>query len=173
MNILITGASGAGKSTLARLLQSKGYQAYDTDSLKDLSAWIDRASGKPDPVFNDGPPVDWLDKYDWLWNENSLRKLLDKSTDKPTYFCGNSANQEQFYSLFDKIFLLEVNDELIIQRLTQNKREHVFGSRPAELEIILRWYKGFQLKTKKAGAMVIDAGKPLSKIVEEIIKATS
>lgn len=55
MNILITGAPEAGKSSLARLLQSKGYQAYDTDALKDLSAWIDRATSNLNPAFINTP----------------------------------------------------------------------------------------------------------------------
>ncbi len=139
MNILVTGMSGSGKTTVARSLHSRGYTAIDTDSATGLSVWIERSTGKPNYNFEPKKAEDWVEKYDWLWDEGALRKLL--STNNVTYFCGSSANQEQFYSLFDKIYLLEVNDELLIHRLTQDNREHDFGKRPGELDIILGWYK--------------------------------
>jgi adenylate kinase family enzyme len=169
MNILITGVAGSGKSTIARLLQARGYTAYDTDTLDGLSAWIERSTGKPDPDFNPKGAEDWIEKYDWLWNESFLRKLLADSKDM--YFCGSSANQEQFYSLFDKIFLLEVNDQLLVRRLTKADREHDFGNRPGELDTILGWYKGFQSRTKAANAHVIDANRPVDEIVEEVLNS--
>ncbi len=164
---LITGVSGTGKTTIAKEMQRLGYSAFDTDSVPKLAAWIERATGKQRPKeFNSAK--DWVDRYDWLWDEKCLRELLE-SQNEPLFFCGSSANQENFYSLFTQVFLLEIDDLSLQHRLLQSKRDHEFGRRPGEMEVILGWYKDFQEKTKSSGAIVIDATESLKKVIHLIL----
>ncbi len=168
MNVLITGVSCAGKSTIARHLLGLGFNAYDTDCIKNLSAWTDIKTGE---CINDvqwSSSDEWEGKYDWLWNKEYLKTMLDNTKSNIAFFCGSSSNQALFYDYFNLIFLLEVDDDLIIERL-KTQREHSFGSNPGELEIILNWYKDFQEKTKKAGAIVLDAKNTTLEIVDEIL----
>ena len=164
---LITGVSGTGKSTIARNLKALGLNAYDTDRVKGLSAWIERATGKPrSKDFNSAD--DWVEKYDWLWNERFLRQLLSTETED-IFLCGTSSNQENFYGLFNKVFLLEIDDLTLRDRLQNKDREHNFGKRPGELELILGWYKDFQERTKAMGAIIMDARQPVNIIIDHIL----
>lgn len=72
------------------------------------------------------------DKYDWSWDKSYLQEMLEKTGSQCAYFCGSSTNQEECSDLFDKVFLLEVDDDLLIKRLKQPDREHDFGSKPGE-----------------------------------------
>jgi len=166
MSVLITGVSGSGKTTIASELTKRNYSALNMDNVEGLCDWINLATGKPELDFN-RESADWLDKYDWQWHEERLVQLL---RDFPnTFFCGSSGNQDKFYQLFDKIFLLEMNDELIRERLFNNVRDHDYGQRPGELEAILGYYKGFQDKAKRAGAIAIEASQPLSQTIDFIL----
>lgn len=165
---LITGVSGAGKSTIAMKLQMNGYTALDSDSVPGLATWTERVTGKPSPKeFNSA--ADWVDRYDWLWNEQRLYELLKVRSHQPLFLCGSSANQEKFYDLFTIIFLLEIDNKTLKHRLLKCDREHEFGRRPGEIEVILGWYKGFQTRIKASGAIIIDAKKPTDESVEQIL----
>ncbi len=170
MNTLITGVSGSGKTTIAAELTKLGHNARNMDSVEGLCAWINLATGQPDPDFQRLSVDDWLDKYDWLWDEKRLKNLLSETPD--TFFCGSSGNQDRFYGLFDKVFLLAMNDELIRDRILNNSRDHDYGRRPGEIDAIIGYYEDFQDKAIAAGAVVIDAKKPVNEIVNLILAET-
>ncbi len=167
MNVLITGVSGSGKTTIAAELTERGYKACNMDQAEGLSAWVDIATGEVATDNRETVPG-WLEKYDWRWGEQKLHQLLSQNSD--TFFCGSSGNQAQFYPLFDKVFLLEMNDELIQDRIFNYERDHTYGRRPGELETILGYYKSFQDTAKAAGAEVINPDQPLAKVVDDILK---
>lgn len=97
---LITGDPGAGKSAVARLLAGRGYAAYDTDDLPDLT----RLEGKDgQPADWPQPPVDWS-QYGWSWQQTALRKLLAGAG--TVFVAAVVSNQERYYSWFDAIFVL-------------------------------------------------------------------
>jgi adenylate kinase family enzyme len=168
---LITGVSGTGKTTIAKELQVRGYSAYDMDSVPGLGAWIERTTGKP-RAKDFSSAADWVDRYDWLWNKTRLQNLLKTGT-QPIFLCGSSVNQENFYNLFTKIVLLKIDDKTLTTRLLHGNRDHEFGRRPGEIEVILAWYKDFQIRTKAYGASVIDATKPLNKVIDKILVKTN
>lgn len=167
MNTLITGVAGSGKTTIAAELTKQGYDARNMDDIEGLCSWIDLETGKPNPHFERESADDWVDTYDWWWDENKLRRLLGETAS--TFFCGSSGNQDKYYHLFDKVFLLETDDELIRERVLHSERDHDYGRMPGELEAILGYYKDFQNKAKKFGATVIDAHKPVADIVSIIL----
>lgn len=168
---LITGVAGTGKTTIAKHLHIQGHNALDMDRVSGLGAWIEQVTGKPRPKEFE-TAADWVGRYDWLWDEKRLHELLDSEA-KPIFFCGSSTNQEKFYNLFTSIFLLEIDDETLKDRLIHGERDHEFGRRPGELEVILSWYKGFQERTKALDAIVINATKSIDQIVEEILAYTN
>jgi adenylate kinase family enzyme len=167
---LVTGVATSGKTTIARELQKRGYSAFDTEPIKGLHVWIEKATGKSlPPDLEITSAADWVDRYDPSWDEKRLRQLLDTPRSEPTFFCGSAANQEGLYGLFDKVFLLAIDDQTLIRRLQNADRENEFGRRPGELEVILGWYKAFQDRTKASGAIIIDATQPLDKVINEIL----
>jgi adenylate kinase family enzyme len=164
---LITGMTGTGKTTIAKELQNRGYPAHDTDRVKGLSAWIERTTGLPRPK-DFSSAADWVDRYDWLWNGQLLQEFLNAQT-QTVFFCGSSSNQENFYNLFTKVFLLEVDEKTLKHRILESKRDHEFGKRPGEIEIILGWLDDFQERTKALGATAIDAIQPLDQVINDIL----
>jgi hypothetical protein len=170
MNVLITGVSGSGKTTIASELTKRGYHALNMDQVDGLSAWVDVATREVAPDNRETVPG-WLEKYDWRWDKKKLQELLDQDAD--TFFCGSSGNQAEFYSLFDNIILLEMNDHLIHDRIFNNERDHTYGRRPGELEAILGYYRAFQDTAKAAGAKVVNPDQPLDKVVDDILSETT
>jgi gluconate kinase len=167
MNSLVTGVAGSGKTTIAAELTKRGYDARNMDAIEGLCSWVDLSTGQSDPNFKRDSAADWVDRYDWLWDETQLIRLLNETSD--TFFCGSSGNQDQFYSQFGKIFLLEMDDQLIRDRVLRNKRDHSYGRMPGELEAILGYYEKFQDKAKSSGATIIDVRKPITEIVGIIV----
>jgi hypothetical protein len=170
MKVLITGVSGSGKTTIAAELTKREYNALNTDNIAGLCAWVSMETGEIAADARE-PTPDWINRYDWHWNGEKLRELLGQPDD--VFFCGSSGNQSEFYALFDKIFLLQMNDGLIRQRILNNDRDHNYGQMPGELEAILGYYKSFQDKATASGAVIIDADQTLKTIVDYILIACS
>lgn len=169
MNTLIVGVAGSGKTTLAKELASRGYEAHNMDSIEGLCSWVNLETGEPDPNFDRKSAADWQDKYDWLWDERRLKQIVD-GTDG-AFFCGSSGNQEKFFHLFGKIFLLEMNEQLIRERVLGNDRDHNYGKMPGEIDAILGYYEKFQQDAIALGAIVIDAHLPTSEVADQILEA--
>ncbi len=171
MKTLITGVSGSGKTTIAAALVGRGHHALNLDKVKGLCAWIDLATGQPAGAdFKRESADDWKNKYDWLWDEQELKKLLNKPLD--TYFCGSSGNQKKFYTLFDKVFLLEMDEPLLRHRVFTCERDHDYGRRPGEIEEILDYYQQEQDDAKASGAIVIDAHQSVDEIINLVLSET-
>lgn len=166
MNTLITGVSGSGKTTIAGELVKRGYDGRNMDAIEGLCSWVNLANGKSEPDNRENNP-DWLETHDWFWDKDKLTELLGETDD--AFYCGSSGNQDQFYSLFGKVILLEMNAELIKERLLNNNRDHSYGQMPGEMDTILDYFESFQDDARTAGAIVIDASKPLDEIVSLVL----
>ncbi len=168
-NYLVTGVATSGKTTVARELQKRGYSAIETEPIKGLHVWIEKATGKAFANLKITTVDDWLDRYDPSWDESRLRELLNMPRTEPTFFCGSAANQEGLFYLFDMVFELAIDNQTLISRLHNADRENEFGRRPGELDVILEWYKAHQERTKTSGAISIDATQPLEKVIDDIL----
>jgi adenylate kinase family enzyme len=169
MNVLITGVSGSGKTSIATELAKRGYDTRNMDSIEGLCSWVNLDNGKPESDNRENDS-NWLETHDWLWNEEKLKELLQETDD--TFYCGSSGNQKQFYPLFGKVILLEMSADLIKERVLNNSRDHSYGQMPGEMDAIMGYFEEFQDEAKAAGAVIIDARKPLSKVVSLILAET-
>lgn len=161
---LITGSPGVGKSTVTLALKDRGHVAYDSESM--IAHLVHKATGVP-AEWPKGK-VDW-GVYDFVWREDGLHELLDSADE---VFIGASVgNQEKFYNLFDRIFVLTLdNDELKKRLLSRNKD---YGKDPRELAGILKYNTERQARYMETPqAIAIDASRPLDEIVDEIIHLT-
>jgi gluconate kinase len=169
MDYLITGVSGSGKTTMATELAKRGYDTRNMDYIEGLCSWVNLADGKSAPDNRENDP-NWLQTHDWLWDRDKLTELLHETDG--TFFCGSSGNQKQFYSLFGKVVLLEMDANLIKERVLNNHRDHSYGQMPGEMDVIMGYFEQFQDEAKAAGAIIIDARRPLNEVISLVLAET-
>ena len=73
--------------------------------------------------------------------------------------------------MFTKVFTLVIDDATLKHRLL-TRENNMFGKHPLELAQQLDWSKRTIQYARQRGTVVIDAGKPLAEVVDEIVKGT-
>ncbi|HXQ14344.1 MAG TPA: AAA family ATPase [Caulobacteraceae bacterium] len=155
-NYLIEGVSGAGKTTVAEELQRRGYHVIHGD--RELAYQGDPKTGEP---------VDGLAHAHHIWNVDKVRALVADQSHAASFFCGGARNFPRFIDLFDRVFVLEVDLEALIRRLTE-RPETEWGGRPAERRLVRRLHATKEDVPK--GGVVIDATAPIERVVDEILE---
>ena len=157
---LITGRQGSGKSTVIRTLRERGYTAYNTDDMPEVSRLEDRRTGQQ----VDWPKglVDW-DRYSWNWQAEPLKKLLE--SDETVFIGAVMGNQRDFYSLFNKVFALIVTKETLAIHLETH--EHKYTAE--EMERIIGRHELRQPKYIADGAIPVDNNGPVEQTVQAIL----
>lgn len=154
---LIEGVSGTGKTTVCQELQKRGYRAVEAD--EDIAHYADSKTGLP---TNEKIPDNWI------WNKEKFDKAIKQDGDAPIFICGGAMNQEDFKHHFTKVFTLHIDDETLKRRLA-NRTNNDFGKHPDELALQLEWNKGAIKYSKERGTTLINATKPVSDVVDEIL----
>jgi hypothetical protein len=148
-------------------LRQRGYAAINDD--RELRYQINTATGEKLIAIDQEIPTTAPAKTRHAqnnWDVEKVRSLAANQDDETTFFCGGSRNFEQFISLFDQVFILDVDAETLNKRL-DNRSDDDWGKSESERELILRLHA-----TKEdipRGGIVIDATQPLSKVVDEIL----
>ncbi|OGL36476.1 hypothetical protein A3A68_01355 [Candidatus Saccharibacteria bacterium RIFCSPLOWO2_01_FULL_48_13] len=164
MKCLITGVTGSGKTTVAKKLQKMNLMVYDSDGVEGLTRW-ENSKGLPVKAPK-RPPKEWFSNNFWNWNKDKLGTLLSAGGD--VYICGIASNQDRFYALFDKVFVLVIDQVTMLHRLN-TRTENSFGRYPEQQASIIEWHKDFEKSAIKMGAVAIDATRPQDKVVAEIL----
>jgi len=162
MKIYITGVAGTGKTSIARALKEKGISAIDLDTISHME---NKTTGEI-VHWNPGASDEWIQAHDWVCDIPKLKDFL--SISENSVVVGHTANQKDYLSLFDKIFVLSCRPETITQRI-QNRTDNDFGKHPEDLARILNWNKEFTGWMLELGAEVLDGEKPLNEIVKHLI----
>jgi dephospho-CoA kinase len=71
----------------------------------------------------------------------------------------------------DEVIALVADEQTIRRRLAS--RSNTFGQTPEELADVLFWHAGFEAAYRGFGATIIDATRPLSEVVAEVLAAAS
>ena len=159
-NYLIEGVSGTGKTSVCHELRRRGYAALNSD--RDLRQHTDLTTGKRLITFS-SPEIRHASN---LWEVEKVRRLAANQDDEVTFFCGGSRNFNEFIDLFDKVFVLDADVDILNQWL-DNRRDDDWGKSQDERELILRLHT-----TKEdipSNGIVIDATQPLASVVDEIL----
>ncbi|MGI9323683.1 MAG: AAA family ATPase [Pseudomonadales bacterium] len=154
-NYLIEGVSGTGKTSVCDELQRRGYHAIHGD--RELAYQVDPKSGEPS--ITEG-------HEHHLWNIDKLRVLVADQSHTASYFCGGSRNFGRFITLFDLVFVLEVDLDTLSRRLSKRPTNE-WGGRAEEKRLIVRLHA-----TKEDvpnDGIPIDATKPISLVVDAIL----
>ncbi len=142
--------SGTGKSTVITDLQKLGYKAVDLDT-DAYSVWV---ATEADPQY---PDDEVKSGKDWVWHEESVRKLLVAAGKETLFVSGCSSNMYRFYPDFDHIVLLTAPDAVILNRLG-SRTEHAYGSLPEEAERVLRLKQNIEPLLRETADLEIDTG---------------
>lgn len=165
MKIYITGISGVGKSTLVKELNKRGVTSFDLDSVPNLCHWRNKKTGKKAKYYS-GIGKDWLEAHNYICDVRKLKKLL--SNEERVIVAGSASNQDDFLKLFDKVVLLHCRAKVFLKRLNTRKNND-FGKDKIEQKRLLMWYKDFESKVIKKGAVPIDSEQSVSKIASRVI----
>lgn len=142
---LISGLPGTGKTSVCLELKNRGYKAIDADrtlAVKNNAGWV------------------WeIDKFE------SATNVVDSDF---IFVCGSAKNRDDFMDRFEKIFILNVDDETMKYRL-KNRTNNNFGKDPQVLARQIANNSGVKSYSEKRGRIVIDATNPLSDAVDQII----
>ena len=167
MKVLITGVSATGKSSVCRELRDIGYAAFDPDDDLGIAGWYDRKTGRPaEPM--EGSGSDWVKKNKFVWHEEELETLLNKSS-KPVFVCGVVDKQFKNIKPFDKVFFLHLAPTQLEYRLA-NRDTKDFGKEEDEKAGVMAWQPEFDKEMLSVGAIPIDSSGSAKGTVEKILK---
>ena len=155
-NYLIEGVSGTGKSSVCQELRRRGYDVVDGD--KELAY-----QGDPET----GEKTEGHTHQLHIWNEAKVRKIASDHTKSVTYFCGGSRNFSRFLDVFDRIYILDVDEATLNDRLDSRDG---WGKEKSERELVLRLHESKE--DLPQDGIEIDATEPLSKVVDKIISSS-
>src|SRR5205823_6032910 len=147
--------SGAGKSSVYEELIRRGYKAISTDR-----AW--KYYADPDTGLRGGP----RHPDNSMWDEQRAVSELESPEPEVLFVCGSSRNRDRFLSYFTEIFNLRIDDDTMRRRL-QERTNNDFGKQPEELELALTLNRSDE---KPAGAIDVDATRPLHQVVDELLR---
>lgn len=166
-NYLIEGVSGTGKTSVCHELRRRGYQAFNGD--RDLAYRGDPETGEPVdwPAHNNfADSVAWIHGHQ-LWDVDKVKSIVADQSNALSFLCGGSRNFSRFIDLLDGVFVLDIDHDTLIQRLS-GRPDDEFGGRPEERELIVRLH-GTKEDIPKNG-VVIDATAPLERVVDDILE---
>ena len=168
MKILITGIAGCGKSTIIAELKMMGEQTVDLDTAG-VCGWFNKKTGIQ-THYKEGAGSKWIEEHRWQVITPQLITLMNTfSPERDIYVAGKVARIQlaDMVKIFDKIFLLKPDNDVIDQRLESRKSNaDNFARSKEERDMIIKNRHEFEHACLDAGAIVIEN----HGTVEEVIK---
>jgi thymidylate kinase len=155
-NYLVEGVSGTGKTAVCQELRRRGLHAINGD--RELAY-----QGDPET----GEPIDSAVHEHHIWDVERVRALVADDHKPLTFVCGGSRNFSKFIDLFDEVFVLDVDLETLHRRLDRRPPGE-WGSQPSERDLIVRLHR--TREDVPGSGVVIDATRPLTEVVDEILR---
>jgi len=166
--IQVAGCSGAGKSAIAVELTRRGLLAIDTDNDPRLARMEDE-DGRVVTDEPTEPDLAWLGRHRWNWDPVRLDELIGAAGSSTLYLCGGADNQERFADRFTRVFLLEIDEPTMLARLDERRDHNDWGRIGDTREFLCRKLPMLQDRLRAAGAIPIDARRPLDQVVASVL----
>lgn len=167
MKLFITGISGTGKTSVLAELQKHGYLVIDLDATG-LCRWKNKTTGEFTEYGFSGQSFQWLTEHGWYCDIEKLNILLSViRKDKHVFVSGIVENIKEISKEFDRVYLLNTDDEIIKKRLNSRTNNH-FAKKEDEQEFIFSHSK--ELLNDLENTIYIDANKSLDIIANEILE---
>lgn len=170
MKTLITGRPGTGKSTVAQALIERGYNAIDLEEVPGAVRLEYAATGQP-AKWPEGF-VDWS-KYAWNIQAKVLEDLLEKQGENDVYVAVSASNQSRFYDLFDKLFVLTVDNPETLKHRLETRNVHEYNQGPENIARAVQKYTERTGELIAAGLLPLDNSRPLDLVLEDIVSRTT
>ena len=158
-NYLIEGSSGTGKSAVWEELQKRGYKAINGD--RELAYRGDPETGRriEGPGFGSH-----------IWDVDKVREIVSNKDDDVAFFCGGSRNFHKFIDVFDKVFVLDVDIEMLKERLDRRTADDWDVNNPVNTtEFVLRLHA---TKEDLPEGITINTARPIHEVVDVILGCT-
>lgn len=168
--IYITGISGSGKSSVCKELKQRGYEAYDTDN-DGIAFFYHNDTDEPvtEKITPEDRTPEWRSKHTWKAKREDVEQLAAKADGETVFLCGVTSNDaDELWDLFDKVFALHIDESSLKHRI-MHRTSNDFGKNPHEFADLLRWQQTAEADYKKLGATLVDATRPLDRVVDEIV----
>jgi hypothetical protein len=166
---LVTGNPGSGKSTVAQELARRGLVTFDADYEAGLCYWEDE--GARAVLWADVPSApdgEWLRSHRWVWNRSRMEELLTQH-EGPVFVCGIALNIDQFLDVFDRIFLLEIDEAAQEERLAAHDLLKPPGRNEAGRQQIRDGRPIFEAEMLRLGAIPVDGRGPTPEIADRLL----
>jgi adenylate kinase family enzyme len=163
---LITGNPGSGKSTVAAELSRRGLVALDAD---DLAAWEDGAGIEvAQPADADD---DWRLAHRWVWSRARIVQTIAAASGSATsmFICGIARNQAEMLDLFDKVFLLVIDEDTQNARLASSSQTGSPDRTDAMKQQIRDGRPAFQAEMLACAAISLDGTAPPQIIADRLL----
>ncbi len=164
--IFITGVSGTGKSTVLKAIAAKGHQTIGLDELPGLSCWVHKETKEKLDKKADFSE-EFLKTYEWVCDMDFLKMLVEGKEGK-VFIAGNVENVLECIDYADKSFILICLPETFLKRIDEREGND-YGKDEDAKNFLLSYYQSDNQKCLEAGAMLIDAERPLDEVVEIIL----
>jgi len=167
--IFVTGMSGTGKSTLTKEFEKRNIPAFDIDQIIGSCNWYDKTTGKQEDYYT-GLGKEWLYNHEWICDFDWIRKRVESyPNEKMVIVAGSTTNQKSFLDYFDQIFLLQLDNETLKDRLT-HRTTNDFAQDKSEQEYIIETKDDFEKDMINYGAIVLPATLPTETLADMIVK---
>lgn len=165
MKCLVTGQAGSGKSSVAAELARRGFVAYDTDAMPEVTGFDSLETGEQVTWEEIEHPVDFR-RVAWNWRLDKLQELLASADD--VFVCAITSNTVELAHLFDRVFVLVPDRETLARRLRE-RTNNDFGKDPVEARAVLAHNDVIAAEWRGRGGIPIDSARPLGEVVDEIV----
>lgn len=106
-----------------------------------------------------------------MWDETSVRRLLDDAVADVLYFAGCEENMVDFLSDFDSIVLLTAPAEVLIERV-KTRANNPFGQKSEDLERITFDIQHIEPRLKSIADVEIRTDEDLELVVTQLLLLT-
>lgn len=165
----IKGTPGSGKSTIREELAKRGYEAHDADD-RDMGGPFNNEANQP-VTYPDNPSKAWFAAHSYRLIPEAIQNLHTKAKTKTIFLCGTAHNEDDLWSLFDKIIFLDIDEETLLHRIA-TRTNNDYGKAPHERKLILEKYHHDRTKRDRPGVISIDATKSLDQVIYKILEIT-
>lgn len=169
--ILITANAGTGKSTVSKILGEMGYESYDLEQIPDMFGMYRRDTKEPYEDFDNGNP-DMIENADWMLHKSALEDLLNQQKNDIAFYSGTSSNILDLLSLFDKVFLLVVDNETLYKRLSNREGTNDMGGNEDSRQAVLGWKEWWENEIRQHKVVEISADGTPDQIAQETLRNT-
>jgi hypothetical protein len=117
------------------------------------------------------PDLAWLSRHSWAWNPARLDELIRAAAPATLYVCGGADNELELADRFTHVFLLEIDEPTMLARIDA-RPDNDWGRIGDTREYLRRKLPELQDRLRASGAIPIDAGQSLDRVVDAILSRT-